>query len=279
MPSFRGLVALTAACVLSAAVPRPGIAAPAETSQADPKVAAKRLFDEGSEAYNLGNFEAAIEKFEAAYGLTRATPLLYNIAQAHFRRYELDGDPAHLRRAKVLFENFVRISEAGGEDPRDARDRVAKIEATLAGLATEPDVDPSPDPVPAPTPAREGPEPAPPAAQEKLPYRPGALGLAGYGVLGAGVLGGAALLVTGLVSGARLEAQRADESALVHLSPERSAMYDRNVGKAGALAFGGLGAGLGLAVIGAALVATDAARGRKHARRASLGAGGLALAF
>lgn len=277
MLSSGWLRSLAVVCAALTAAPRPvGAAAPAEAPAADAKAEAKRLFDEGSEAYNLGNFEVAIERFEAAYGLTRANPLLYNIAQAYTKRYELDQEPAHLRKAKVLFENFAKISESSGEDPRDARARAAAIDEKLAGLAVAAEPEPAPEPVAEPV--SVGPEPAPPAPK-KLPYRPGSLGVAGYATIGAGLLGGAALLTVGLISGSRLATQRADESAFVNLTPERAAAYDANMTKAGALAFGGLGAGVGLAVVGAILVATDAARGRKAARRASLRAGGLSVAF
>ena len=270
------LRSLAVVCAALTAAPRPvGAAAPAEALAADAKAEAKRLFDEGSEAYNLGNFVVVIEWFEAAYSLTRANALLYNIAQAYARRYELDQDPAHLRKAKLMFENFAKICESSGEDPRDARARAAAIAETLAGLAAEPS-SPPPEPTVEPPPA--GPEPAP-AAPKKLPYRPGTLGVVGYAAIGAGLLAGAALLTSGLISESRLEAQRSDESMFVNLTPERAALYGQNLDKAGALAFGGLGAGLGLAAVGAALVVADAVRGRRAGARASLRAGGLVFAF
>ncbi|MFY0541493.1 hypothetical protein [Nannocystis pusilla] len=76
----------------------------------------------------------AIEHFEAAYELSHADALLYNLGQAYSKRYEVEADPAHLRRARVLFLNFAKIREAAGSDARDARERIAAIDAQLAEL-------------------------------------------------------------------------------------------------------------------------------------------------
>lgn len=273
------LVGATCVAATLSAGPASARAQPADAAASqDAKLAeAKRLYEAGSQDYNLGNFAAAIEKFEAAYSLTRATPLLYNIAQAYTRRHEIDPDPAHLRKAKALFGNFIRLSEASGEDVRDARERVTQIEEQLAALG-----EPEPEPEPEQPPAPEGPpppDPTPPPEPARRPYRPGGLGIAGYATMIAGLAVGSGLAATGFVSAARSEDQRAEEGQQIPLSSARAAEYDESVGKSHTLAYAGIGAGAALVVVGVALIAADAARGRRTPARARLGPAGLAIAF
>src|SRR5262249_18392557 len=111
------------------ASPATATATPETPPDPGAQVEAERLFEEGSEAYNLGKFDVAIERFEAAYNLSHATALLYNLGQAYSKRYEVDPDPGFLRQARVLYLNFAKISEAAGEDARDARERITAIDA------------------------------------------------------------------------------------------------------------------------------------------------------
>lgn len=256
--------------------PTPALAGPAAAPAEDEKLAeAKRLFDAGSQDYNLGNFSAAIEKFEAAYGLTRATPLLYNIAQAYTRLHEVDPDPAHLRKAKALFANFVRLSEAAGEDVRDARERVTQIEGQLATLGEPEDREPELE-GPPPEPPKQ---PEPPPAPARAKYKPGAMGIAGYVAVFSGMAAGAGLAAAGFVSAGRIEDQRAAEGLYVPLPGSRSQEYEAASGKARALGYAGIGVGAGLVVVGVALIAADAVRGRKSPGRASVGPSGLQVRF
>lgn len=266
-----GLI-VTACLALAMSGPARAAQPAAEASPAAPdagtEAEAQRLFEEGSEAYNLGKFDVAIERFEAAYDLTHASALLYNLGQAYSKRHELEPDPAYLRKARVLFLNFAKISEAAGEDARDARERVAAIDDQLAALAAaeaEPEGPPAPEPAP---------EPAP-----KGPYRPGKAGIAGFALIGSGLVLGSGLAALGLVSASRLEAQRAAESELVPLPAARASLYEDRTGSARALAFAGIGAGAALLVTGVILAAVDGARGGAGQRRAQLRPGGLALAF
>ncbi|WAS97432.1 hypothetical protein [Nannocystis punicea] len=244
-------------------------AAPAASDEAE----AQRLFEEGSKAYNLGKFDVAIARFEAAYELSHAEALLYNLGQAYSKRYELEPDPAYLRQARVLFLNFAKIAEASGGDSRDARAHVAAIDVQLAGLGKA-EAEPQPEgPAPAPAPAPEPPAP-------KQPYRPRAAGIAGYALIGGGLVLGTGLGALGLVSAARIDEQRRDEWQYVPLSAAREQQYADSHQSARALAFAGIGVGGALLVTGVVLVAVDAARGGKAGpRRAQLRPGGLAVAF
>lgn len=245
-------------------------AAASEVSPApapDPALAmAHKLYEEGSHAYNLGDFAAAITKFQAAYDLTRATELLYNIAQAYTRRFEIDPEPEHLRIARVLFGTFIKLREVNGQDPRDAAVRLEAIDLRLARLEAE---------------RREQERRAAElraAAIRDMSYRPGKLGVAGYLALGGGLLAGSGLGTVGLVSAQRLDDQRVRESDLP-LDAARRDAYQTQLDRAHALGYASIGVGAAFTVAGVVMVAVDAARGRRRGGRVSFGPRGLAVGF
>jgi tetratricopeptide (TPR) repeat protein len=71
--------------------------------------AAREAFDEAERLYQLGRFEAAIASYEKAYALDAQPAFLYNIALAHRRQFEIDGKLEHLRRARELYRNYLRL--------------------------------------------------------------------------------------------------------------------------------------------------------------------------
>ena len=254
-------------------------AEPGSAATGDVQADGQRLFDEASAAYNLGKFADAIAKFEAAYALLKAPSLLYNLGQAHAKAYELDQDLAHLRQARVLFTNFIKIREGAGESTGDAKERVAAIEAEIAAkeqaaaAVTRPtEVAPAPAPAPTPTPT--------PTPTRRRP--PGALTYAGAGVLVGGLLAGAGLVATGFISRGRIVDQAAAEGTLVPLSSARADEYAAHEGQAAAMAYAGIGVGAALVVTGAALLIVDhVRRGRPAAagRRARFVGAGMAVNF
>ncbi len=227
---------------------------------------AQKLYEEGSHAYNLGDFATAITKFQAAYDLTRATELLYNIAQAYTRRFEIDAEPEYLRIARVLFGTFIKLREANGQDPRDAGERLKSIDVRLARLEAE---------------RREQERRAAElraAALRDMSYRPGTLGVAGYVALGGGLLAGSGLGAVGLVSAQRLDDQRTRESDLPLDAARRSA-YQTQLDRAHALGYAGIGVGAAFTVAGVVMIAVDAARGRRRKGRVAFGPRGLTVGF
>ncbi len=237
-------------------------AQPTSEVAVDVQAEGQRLFDDASAAYNLGKFADAIAKFEAAYALLKAPSLLYNLGQAHAKAYEIDQELAHLRQARVLFGNFIKIRESAGESTGDAKERVAAIEAQLAAKEQAPAeparaAEVAPVPAPAPAPA--------PAPTRRRP--PGALTYAGAGVLVAGVLAGAGLATAGFVSKGRLVDQAAAEGSLVPLSLQRADDYATREGQAATMGYVGIGVGAALMVTGAALMVAD------HVRRGRPAAG------
>jgi tetratricopeptide (TPR) repeat protein len=73
----------------------------------DDMTQAKAEYGKGEKAYRLGQFEAAATAFEQAYELSGLPDILYNIGLSHLRWYDTDPDIAHLRKAKVVFQNYV----------------------------------------------------------------------------------------------------------------------------------------------------------------------------
>ncbi len=87
--------------------PDPSDAEEPDAEEPDPtQQEAAALFREGSMFYELGQYEEAIVKFEAAWKLAPVPQLLFNLGQAHRRWFEVDPDIDHLRQSKTFFVNY-----------------------------------------------------------------------------------------------------------------------------------------------------------------------------
>ena len=88
------------------------------------KSEARRLYDEATAAFGVGNYAEAAEKYEGSFKLHPDAALLYNAAQA----YRMAGNQP---RALQLYRNFVRLY---GDNPRteDARNHAAALEKAIA---------------------------------------------------------------------------------------------------------------------------------------------------
>jgi tetratricopeptide (TPR) repeat protein len=117
------LVCAIVCALATAAAAQPAPQPPLQAAQ-DPKVQARKLFDEATEHYKLGRFAVALEGYEQAYALFKAPAFLFNIAQCHFQLGNWD-------RAAFFFEGYLReqpnaANRALVEDLiRDAREREA----------------------------------------------------------------------------------------------------------------------------------------------------------
>lgn len=85
---------------------------------------ARELFQQGSTAYENGDYPAAIEAWDAAYALDPRPLLQYNLAQAHERLNNLEA-------AVEAYQGFI---EGAGADPRvaQARARMLSLQERLA---------------------------------------------------------------------------------------------------------------------------------------------------
>jgi len=100
---------------------------------------AQRLFREGEEAYWLGDFDLAIERFEEAYRLSKVVGMLYNVGLAYQRRHEMSRQAADLQRARAVFRNYLEADNAGLIDPRHVEAAIAEIDAKLAVVSSSPE--------------------------------------------------------------------------------------------------------------------------------------------
>jgi tetratricopeptide (TPR) repeat protein len=106
-------------------------------------------YQKGEQAYALGNYESAVRHFERSYELSNLPDLLYNLGMSYQQWFGLSGDINHLRKAKRLFQNYVkRLAENPAMDQSqraEAEGHIGKIDEQIA--AEEARVKPVPPPV------------------------------------------------------------------------------------------------------------------------------------
>lgn len=108
---------------------------------------AKDLYKQGEDKFQTADYEEALALWKKAFAMlpdgedTRAIrhALVYNIAGAHSKAYEVSRNPTHLRKAKILLENYRAEHRAlYGDDPEavkdraEADDRIAELEEKIA---------------------------------------------------------------------------------------------------------------------------------------------------
>src|SRR5690606_24326514 len=112
--------------------------------------------------YETADYSGAIELWTEAYALVDPTPenasikalLIYNLAQAHIKAYELDDDPIHLKQAQQLLDSFKANLDMLYDDQAQLDEERAKVDERLAEIAekiaarerAEPEPEPEPPP-------------------------------------------------------------------------------------------------------------------------------------
>ena len=135
---------------------------PTQPLSSDPALEYRR----GEQAYALGNYEQAVRHFEHSYELSNFADLLYNLGLAHAQWHGLDGDIGHLRKARRLFQNYIkRLAENPAMDQSqraEAEAQVARIDEQISEYEAKQVVVPppvvEPDPQPQPQPPVDVPE-------------------------------------------------------------------------------------------------------------------------
>ncbi len=172
--------------------------AAAEVDTEDPLEEAKALYSEGTGRYATADYEGAIELWTKAYTLVPATAeyreikadLMWDIATAREKSFDVDGELSHLNQAKILLTNYLGDLSTIIEDEAALDKERARVEERLASIQAKIDAAKGPGEGP-------GPEPGP---TEPLPSgKPfmitggvlAGLGLVGLGVSGAGMAMGA----------------------------------------------------------------------------------------
>jgi tetratricopeptide (TPR) repeat protein len=199
------------ALTLTSATALASLGAPA----ADPAAAqaeAEAMFRRGQAKYETADYNGAIELWTEAYNLVGSIPdnaaiqalLIYNLAQAHIKAFELDEDRIHLKQAEQLLRSFEANLETVYEDPEQIAAEQAKIDEALADIAarsttledkgqTEPEPD-GEDPAESPGAVPENLDPLPPE-----PGKPAKPLLIAGGVLAGVGLGVGAVAIVGIV--------------------------------------------------------------------------------
>ncbi|WP_146155255.1 hypothetical protein, partial [Enhygromyxa salina] len=137
---------LTMALVMSS-IELGAVTAFAQDPAADPLAEAKALNKEAEIKYQTAEYEAALALWKRAFAIlpdtedtrTIRNALVYNIAEAHSRAYEVSRNPTHLRKAKILLESYrENHTQLYGDEPAavqeraQASDRIAQLEQMLA---------------------------------------------------------------------------------------------------------------------------------------------------
>ena len=121
--------------------------APAEEAEDPALTEAKGLYKEGEVKFQTADYEEALQLWKKAFAILpdgdehRAIrhALVYNIAEAHSRAYEISRNPTHLRKAKILLENYRAAHRELYGDAADAvkersevDDRIAELDKKIA---------------------------------------------------------------------------------------------------------------------------------------------------
>lgn len=172
-------------------------AAPALAQTPPPQTDAQKAFEQGKTAYNLGQFEKAIELWTKAYELKPNAVFLYNIGQAHRQRKDF-------AKAIYFYKSYLRESPQAA-NRADVETKIADMQKLLdeqtktgEGPPSSP-LDPNkPEPEQQP-PEPEKPQPIKVKPEPEEPADPGkgakTLKIAGIATGGAGV----AMVLVGIV--------------------------------------------------------------------------------
>jgi tetratricopeptide (TPR) repeat protein len=135
----------------------------------DPEAAARLHFEKAERAYRVGNYDVAVDEYQAAYDAKSAPEFLFNLAQALRKRFAVAGATGDLRRGIEVFRAYLR------EDPQTPkRETVERLltdmRATLADIEAR-EAKPAPVVQPVPTQKLE-PQPPPPQIVIREPPPP-----------------------------------------------------------------------------------------------------------
>ena len=148
--SLVGL-ALAFAPLIPAPVARAGAPATDEPAPVDELDRAKQLFDSGVARYTAADYEAAVDLWLEAYALVPPSydnrlilaELIYNVARAQQKWFEIDKDVKHLRQAREIMVSYR--AEVGELYPADQvgleterlDEQIADLDAQIAAAEEE----------------------------------------------------------------------------------------------------------------------------------------------
>ena len=222
----------------------------------DPSLAeAETLYKRGRTSFETANYLEAIELWTQAYGLVDDAPenaaikaaLIYNIAAAQEKAYDIDTDITHLRQAQVLLETYARsVPTLYGDGPESQAEQ-EKVQARLDELEARIDEAEASIPPTEPTDPTGPTEPTGPTPPPQTDDRAKPLIIAGAVTAGLGVAG------LGLMAGGMAMGSGANDVPDGQSIDDRRSQFDR--GRTGnTLAYVGGAVGGALLVTGAVLL-------------------------
>ncbi len=124
-----GWLAFVAGLVVLITSLSPGLArAESERDRAE----AKTYFDAGAQAYERGQFEAALLAFERSQALAPRPGTLFSMAQTERRQFVIDRDKRRLVHAAALYREYLTLVPEGGRRS-EAADALVELEPMLVG--------------------------------------------------------------------------------------------------------------------------------------------------
>lgn len=140
-------VALTAAPATDASTQQGDTAAPAGAGATEPSGfdRARALYQQGEARFATADFAGAIELWTEAFSIVPDTTdsarikalLIYNIATARERAYEVTNDVSQLRQAKILMQGYAQSIPALFGDSAEGADEVVKITERLNAITAQ----------------------------------------------------------------------------------------------------------------------------------------------
>lgn len=238
---------------------------------------AEVIFRRGQAKYETADYNGAIELWTEAYALVDSTPenaaikalLIYNLAQAHIKAFEIDDDAVHLKQAKQLLDSFAANLPMLYDDPAQLDEERGKVDELLeeideklaahdpATVEPETEVDTNPDP----------PAPVVEPGTDEVDRAPGSgkpLVIAGGVVLGLGVLGGVATIVGSVIATGANDISGIDRNDLVAREDQFAVGREGNI----TTVVGSITAGV-LVPTGVALIVVGVLRNKKAKRQTS----------
>ncbi len=137
------LLGAVIALAVAAAPPVPVLAAAGPSASKSSNIEeVRRLYQEGRARYETLDYAGAVELWTKAYAMVEPIPenreirnnLVYNIAAAKEKQFELEQDVTYLKQAKGLLERYVEEYKALYEPTEQAKAEVAKAEAKIAEI-------------------------------------------------------------------------------------------------------------------------------------------------
>ena len=124
----------------------PGGAKPAPRAESTLDPQAEELYRRGVAQYRAEQYSDAVVSFEAAYRISQAPRLLYNVATTHRKL-------GHIQDAIDFFDEYLKREPAIEPDRRSAVEGyLSELRAQLQAQTTTPRVGPSTQPLPPPPP-------------------------------------------------------------------------------------------------------------------------------